>query len=93
VDHEQCAEATLILVETAERLRALGLHFSISRTAEMPQGEVLSLHVATTSVAAVAGCVALGHGSRAATSRNTRAAFAEVVAESVASGLVDTIPD
>lgn len=93
MDDGSYRKASLVLAEAAEKLRALGFNFSLQRTAEMPQGKVLTLHVATAPRAAAAASVALGQGSYSATSPKTASQLEGLIAEGMSCGLVDTIPD
>ena len=80
--------ATSILVEAADKVRALGLHFVIDQT-EMPHGLSLSLHIAETKDAVAAAYVAMGHGSYCGNAKRTSRNFGEVVTEVLAADLVD----
>lgn len=88
MDKEMNAIATSILVEAAEKLRAAGLHCVIGPMT-MPQGLTLNLDVAETQQAVAAAYIAIGHGGRLAHASGTSSAFAEEVAEILATDAID----
>lgn len=88
MDKDINAIATSILVEAAERLRAAGLHCVIGPMT-MPQGLSLNLHVAETKHAVAAAYVAIGHGGQLAHASDTSSAFAEEVAEVLATDAIE----
>lgn len=88
MDQNSNAIATAILTEAAERLRAHGFHCVIGPMA-MPQGLSLNLHVAETKQAVAAAYVAIGHGGQFAHASDTSSAFADEVAEVLATDAIE----
>lgn len=80
--------ARAILIDAAEKLRALGMHCAIGPLS-MPQGLSLNLHVGETALVAAAAYVATGRGGEAAHARHTKDAFAEEVAHVLATDAID----
>lgn len=88
MDKDINAIATSILAKAAEQLRAHGLHCVVGPMT-MPQGMSLNLHVAETKHAVAAAYVAIGHGGQLAHATDTLDAFAEEVAEVLATDAIE----
>jgi hypothetical protein len=83
VNQELYNAAQAVLVETGEKLRALGLACTVAPMS-LPQGTCLNLLVGESQQAAAAAYVALGRGGQDAHVSATSASFAIEVADVLA---------